>query len=453
MEKQTPQKEMHEKTDIADIMDSEFWPRFWIIEGSDETKPLSKLNPFAAEKALKGISPSFPVVQRLRDGTLLIECDKVSQANSLRRTTQLASVPVKVSPHRSKNSSQGIIRCRDIYEMTEEEIQQELASQGISHVRRFVIKREGHLMKTNNYLLTFNRTALPSSINVGYLRVKVELYIPNPLRCYKCQKFGHGQNSCKGQLVCFKCGSPEHEVGSCTGPLKCVNCAGNHASNSKQCSVWLKECAIQKLKAEQKVTYPEAKRQVEATEHRIPNRGSYAAVATHHAKSPVQTVSIETLMKSCLKSLSKETSTTPSTQKESEVKSNGPPSNSAGEVLTENANPKKDKKDKANSPADKTQESKHTSSEKHQNSQKDNKKEKLNLLGADSKDDKVSSSGKSTNKEASKPISVPAKTPPVQIERHPRASKGDALHGVVKEMNDEGFTLPPKKLKKKSKTG
>jgi len=30
----------------------------------------------------------------------------------------------------------------------------------------------------------------------GNIRLDVELYIPNPLRCYKCQKYGHDSNTC-----------------------------------------------------------------------------------------------------------------------------------------------------------------------------------------------------------------------------------------------------------------
>ena len=54
--------------------------------------------------------------------------------------TQLAGVPVKVSPHRSLNTSRGVIRPRDIADCNVEEIVEELQPQGVTaasiiHVR------------------------------------------------------------------------------------------------------------------------------------------------------------------------------------------------------------------------------------------------------------------------------------------------------------------------------
>jgi len=54
--------------------------------------------------------------------------------------TQLAGVPVKVSPHRSLNTSRGVIRSCDIADCNVEEIAEELQPQGVTvasiiHVR------------------------------------------------------------------------------------------------------------------------------------------------------------------------------------------------------------------------------------------------------------------------------------------------------------------------------
>jgi len=51
--------------------------------------------------------------------------------------------------------------------------------------------------KTNTFILTFNSNTAPAHINIGYLRVKVDWYIPNPLRCFKCQKFDHSSRLCR----------------------------------------------------------------------------------------------------------------------------------------------------------------------------------------------------------------------------------------------------------------
>ncbi|GBN08076.1 hypothetical protein AVEN_273830-1 [Araneus ventricosus] len=47
------------------------------------------------------------------------------------------------------------------------------------------------------------------------MRLSVRPYIPNPLRCFKCQRFGHSKTSCRGTLTCARCA----EVGHDNAPL------------------------------------------------------------------------------------------------------------------------------------------------------------------------------------------------------------------------------------------
>ena len=92
------------------------------------------------------------------------------------------------------------------------------------------------------------------------IRTPVSIYIPNPLRCFNCQKYGHGKSSCKGRAVCAKCGECNHNSDSCTNELKCINCSGSHAAFSKDCSKWLLEKKVQQIKAEQGISFIEARR-------------------------------------------------------------------------------------------------------------------------------------------------------------------------------------------------
>ena len=86
----------------------------------------------------------------------------------------------------------------------------------------------------------------------------------NPLRCYECQVFGHHENKCNRQAIRVNCGEPEHcPSGSCQRPAKCVNCSGDHPSSSKVCPSWEKEKKIVKIKVEQNITFPEARKQYE----------------------------------------------------------------------------------------------------------------------------------------------------------------------------------------------
>ena len=124
--------------------------------------------------------------------------------------------------------------------------------------------RDGAKKPTNTFVFTFNSPVLPSVVKIGFMQVKVDVYIPNPLRCYQCQVFGHHENKCGRQAICVNCSMPEHcPVGQCHRPAKCVNCSGEHPANSKQCPAWEKEKKILKIKCEQNISFPEARKQYE----------------------------------------------------------------------------------------------------------------------------------------------------------------------------------------------
>ena len=90
--------------------------------------------------------------------------------------------------------------------MSETEIRDELKTRGVVEVRRVTVKKEGKVIPTNTLFLTFNRPDIPKEIAVGYLKVKVELFVPNPLRCFNCNKFGHTSQRCRTTAKCQRCG-------------------------------------------------------------------------------------------------------------------------------------------------------------------------------------------------------------------------------------------------------
>ena len=123
--------------------------------------------------------------------------------------------------------------------MSEVEIRDELKDHGVVGVNRVTLKKEGKVIPTSTLFLTFGSPELPKEITVGYLKVKVDLFVPNPMRCFNCNKFGHTSQRCKVAAKCTGCGKDKHE-GQCEGPKLCSNCNGPHASSAKDCPVWQK---------------------------------------------------------------------------------------------------------------------------------------------------------------------------------------------------------------------
>ncbi|XP_062616032.1 uncharacterized protein LOC134277735 [Saccostrea cucullata] len=285
----------------------EHWPRFITLEAKlseKQTKPLTKVSPFLIQKGIQGVIGTPKSVKKLKSGALLIEVSKKQQSSSLLALNTLADIPVIGKIHSGLNQSKGILydRDHDLDDIPEQEIQSKLESQGVISVKRFMKKRNDNIEATNTYLLTFCSPTLPTNIKVGLYVMKIEMFVPNPLRCFKCQRFGHGQSNCKGNDTCFRCGEEGHDGKGCQKDLKCKNCKGDHMASSKQCPIWLKEKEIQKVKTEKRIPYPEAKKLVNMYTVPKPNLPSYSTVLKASSKKDSST-------QVCENDLSQQTST------------------------------------------------------------------------------------------------------------------------------------------------
>jgi len=217
-------------------------------------------------------------VKKLRSGALLIEVSRPAQAQNLLKQTAFASVPVVVTPHRTMNSCKGVIRDRDLADMDMTELVDELKCVGVTDARNILQNRNGSKVKTAAIILTFSRAILPKSIKAGYTHIKVEPYIPNPLRCFTCQGFGHHQSTCKRNKVCARCGQSDHGSEPCTAAPHCANCNGDHPAYATSCPKWVTEKEICKIKVTLNVTYPEARKMINPVSNQSSGRITYSAM-------------------------------------------------------------------------------------------------------------------------------------------------------------------------------
>ena len=68
---------------------------------------------------------------------------------------------------------------------TEDHIVDYLRPQGVTACKRIRIKKDVKSFETNTLLLTCNRVNVPKSLKIFYRVVLVDVYIPNPLRCFR----------------------------------------------------------------------------------------------------------------------------------------------------------------------------------------------------------------------------------------------------------------------------
>ena len=252
------------------------WPRYLIMSCTVDDKRFCSFSPFAINRGIKGIASADVAIKRLFNGSLILTCNKKSDSDNLLKCVLFGNVaPVIVTPHRSLNSSKGVIKNWELANTDPEEIKRELPF--ITDVHRISVKRNNVEIKTNTMILTFNSSKVPVFIRSGYLNVPVTQYIPNPLRCYKCQSFGHTTNKCKRNLVCARCSEIDHNDQQCQKEYKCSNCKENHPSYSKKCAYFKKEFDIQSIRVKNGISFFDARKLYERTNG--PKVMNYAAAA------------------------------------------------------------------------------------------------------------------------------------------------------------------------------
>ena len=203
-----------------------------------------------------------PKIYPQGNGRLMIEAISPEESSKLLTISSLGGSPVKCTPNIGLNQSKGVIFAPQLIPYSEEKLERELLSQGVSQVRRIMRKVSGVLIPQPTLILTFKSRKLPEQIEAAWFKFKVREYIPRPRRCYHCQAFGHVVGSCRVKVqglppTCINCGKNAH--GECNAPPSCFHCGGQHSCISRECEVFLFEKEVQATRVKERVTFQEAK--------------------------------------------------------------------------------------------------------------------------------------------------------------------------------------------------
>ena len=130
-----------------------------------------------------------------------MEVESKKHAENLLKMEKFHNFKCLAYPPTKSNMSNGIVRSKELSLATPEEIETTFKKQGIKDYRRITIHRNDEIIQTHTYILTFEKPSIPKEIRIGYSIERVEQYIQAPLRCFKCQKFGHNKEIYRGCQV------------------------------------------------------------------------------------------------------------------------------------------------------------------------------------------------------------------------------------------------------------
>ena len=250
---------------------------YLVIKPEDEAVSFRKINVFWPTKYLRTICGGTGLeIETPANGSLIVKTQTRAQTKALLKCTSFCEKAVTVSLHPSRNTTKGTIFAPELRFMSEDEILDGLRVEGVSHVRRLTTFRDGQRRDTSLLVITFDTTNLPDTLLAGHIRYQVRVFIPNPLRCFTCQRFGHSSKFCKQAPRCQKCGEAPHGDAACSAPVKCLSCnSTEHNTSSNQCPIWKREKEICAVKVTNGVTYQQARRTVEE-KNTTPGNKTYA---------------------------------------------------------------------------------------------------------------------------------------------------------------------------------
>ncbi|XP_064462041.1 uncharacterized protein LOC135372332 [Ornithodoros turicata] len=220
------------------------------------------MSPFFIEKAVASLSKNVTEIKRMRSGDLLLKCVSERDSKTILNATEMMGHKISASLHKTLNTCRGVISLSELIDVPAEDILVNLKDQQVIDVRKIKIRRNNEYITTRNVILTFDTPVLPEKLKVGYLTTDVRPYIPNPLRCFKCNRFGHAAGACTGRPCCARCGQEGHETKECDRAEHCVNCSENHPSYSRSCPKWKAEKEVLHLKVTLNISYIEARKRV-----------------------------------------------------------------------------------------------------------------------------------------------------------------------------------------------
>ena len=229
-----------------------------------ELVDITKINSFGIFSDICELLNRKPDITKINQ-SLRILCRSKPEKKILMETRYLAGHRVTFSePYVKARNSLNELNRGIIFNVEEDVSVEQITHEFGIPATRIIRRVRGESIVTKQVILYFNG-AIPEIIYFGWKRYRVALYIPNPTRCYNCQKFGHKANQCRSTVKCPIC-SGRHSFANCDAQKNdedkqkavCPNCNGEHPASYRGCRKYQEAKSIKTIQVSQSVSYSEA---------------------------------------------------------------------------------------------------------------------------------------------------------------------------------------------------
>uniref|UniRef100_A0A8D9BBB6 Uncharacterized protein n=1 Tax=Cacopsylla melanoneura TaxID=428564 RepID=A0A8D9BBB6_9HEMI len=191
---------------------------------------------------------------------VIVVCRNAETANKIVQNEEL-KVDHEVFIPFSFISRAAVIRDVDV-EYSEEDLKNEIDSGpykilSVKRMKRRMYK-DGVMTfgDSQSVKIFFAGSQFPGAVYLWGVKLACEPFIPPLIQCFRCLRYNHTTNQCRGQRVCKMCGSKQ-EQHECQGET-CINCRGTHKADSADCPEKKRQKTIKEMMAFQNLSFMEA---------------------------------------------------------------------------------------------------------------------------------------------------------------------------------------------------
>ena len=242
------------------------WPRFLIFKTETDISAAKFENLLLSKYPTREMT--FRPISRKE---WLVEATTKAQSESYQSLNNMNGLKVSVERHDKLNSIEGSVilpHNNDCDGLPNEALllnSLKIRYPNVENVQVYEIpNKRNPTRKLRIAKIKFEGQFLPPNIKIEGQRRELIPFIPKPLQCKNCSKYGHTQTRCRNSSICAFCSSEEHVTTWNCGPPKCCNCGQDHHARSKVCPFYIYNTELKLLVSRSGMSIQEAKQELKA---------------------------------------------------------------------------------------------------------------------------------------------------------------------------------------------